>query len=188
MSQYELVNPYIIGDMNTIYDGSSPIKAATKCWNKLSSHFNNDVPQFSFSLKNVKNGTMYHFNANEKNDNGKVNYELSQFKINKKDEDIISQKISHLKDGNYKVLKGGRRSYQDEDSDSSSSSSSSDHYYNNTCNIYPFYNCLNKTFFNTPIYYWWYAPIAYNTDSCFIPTFSKITPYLELQTTNWYLY
>lgn len=189
MSKYELINPYIVGDMATIYKGQTPLKAANKAWSKLSSYFNNDVPQFSFTLKNIEGGSLFHFNVNEKNSNGNVDYELTEFKISKKDEDIIKQKVGHLKDGNYKVLKGGRR---DADSSSSSSSSSSSEYtnFNNgPCNIFPFYNCLNKTIYNTPIFYWWYAPIAYKSDSCFIPTFhSYITPYLELQTTNWYLF
>ena len=51
--QYKLVNPYIVGNMNTTFSGNSPLEAATNAYKELSQYFNNDIPQFYFTMQKV---------------------------------------------------------------------------------------------------------------------------------------
>ena len=51
--EFQLVNPYILGKMKTTFTGKTPLDAATKAYNSLSTYFNNDIPAFHFTLQNM---------------------------------------------------------------------------------------------------------------------------------------
>ena len=251
MQTYELVNPFIKGDLKTIQISSSSLNAAKQIWNNLSTLFSNNVPNFSYTLKSI-DGQLHHFNVSEVQKGDDIIFKIVELSPKKADEDILDQRVKHLKEGNFDILKDGRKSFNNNNSDSELDtetdsyidstvdsnylsditsdddtentysdistdttsddielSNFDDNRYNHTaiqeggndvaynlinCNNNPFYNCLNQVRFNTPIYYWWYTPLIYNNcnnilNSCFIPTFKNgLTPYLEIETTNWYLY
>jgi hypothetical protein len=164
--KYNLVNPYIEGDIKTEFEGSSSLKAADECWSKLSTYFTNYVPQFAFSLKSSK-GSLHHFMVNENTENGKVSYSISALenKVSKKNEDII-------KDSANKLQQGGKRHKKHDDDDSSSSSDS------DLISKKLEYEHMRR-YGQQPIMLWNYYPTVYELDYCFFPTFTvPLTPYI----------
>ena len=60
MTTYKLVNPLILGDIETEYKENSVDDAAKKVWNKLSQYITGNVPRFGFTLKD-NNNRLHHF-------------------------------------------------------------------------------------------------------------------------------
>jgi hypothetical protein len=93
MPKYQLVNPYIIGSMNTSFEGNSSLEAAKSAYENLSQYFGNTMPSFRFSLKRlsadgkVKGGSeksFLHFEATEKKGkNNLVTFEINQIEADK---------------------------------------------------------------------------------------------------------
>lgn len=196
MQTYELYNPQIFGDMNTVYKSDSPLLAAESFWTTLSSHTNNEVPGFAFTLKNMEGGTLHHFAVSETSrKKNKISYDITEIDVPEKDEHILKKKINLVKKKDFQVLNGGGSSDIDLDSDSDSDSSPHHHkkYTSHSPCAHPFYKCLNRTYYNTPIFYIWYTPKVYSTYiddtsfTTFIPSFvPPIHPYVELYTAYWY--
>jgi hypothetical protein len=93
MPNYKLVNPYIIGSMNTSFEANSSMEAAKKAYENLSQYFGNSMPSFKFSLKRLSSDnkimggsekSFLHFEAKEeKKKNNLVTFEINQIKADK---------------------------------------------------------------------------------------------------------
>ena len=168
-SDYQLINPTIKGNLQTIFKAYNPLEAAKYTWNLLTKNFTNLIPQFAFTLKSLKDNKLFHFKVNEKPNADKVDYniiELQNIPSNKNE--LLLSRITNLDQP-----KGGkRRRWEDDDDDEDED----DAY------LYAklkYDNLLNNL---SPIQYWWYDPSIYNLSSFYIPTFVvPLTPYIEIQ-------
>ena len=169
---YKLVNPYIKGDFDSTFKASTPLKAADKCWTELSQYFTNNVPKFAFTLERTTDGKFFHFSINEKQTGSSVDYKIAEIKMKEQDEKILRNKLDNMESGE---MSGGKHKHKDDDDSSSE------------YGMYSFYNHLrNFHNYGMPFYYFWYSPLPYTYDTCFIPTFRvPIVPYIEIQTASW---
>jgi len=183
VNTYQLVNPYISGNMNTKLKCRNSLEAANMLYKKLSENFNNSPPQFYFTLQKggSGDGKMYHFKVTEKQDGDSVNFSVVPYTIENNDTTITEFKKNLDKfKGRFAQLGGKKKSKKSKKSkkhdDSSVSDSdldvSSDEIYKRVQSYIPI---------NQPIYYWWYDPYVYNLNSVFLPTFySYLNPLMEL--------
>lgn len=168
---YKLVNPYIIGSMNTTFNASSSLEAAKQAYETVSQYFGNSMPVFRFTLKRMSKDnkvvggspkSFIHFEVNEtKGKNDKVNYEIKEIDNN--------NKLNNFQDRLNKVAsqdekqKGGKRKYvptDDEDEDYSD-------YFDSELE-----KPRKGPLVYEPIVYYWYDPFIYPTvDRLYVPTF-----------------
>lgn len=188
MVKYNLVNPSIEGELETVHEAKNSVEAANFFYNEMSQYFNNHVPNFMFSFQKggASNGKLYHYKVTESRNDNEVNFKLREHKID--DAERLNGFRSRLESHQQKQAggkkhksskhKSSRHSKKNDSSDSDMSSSdssdssdvSSDDYLRGTSNN-----------FSRSIYYWWYDPYVYNMNSLFLPTFySYVTPYVEL--------
>lgn len=150
---YILVNP-VVHD-NKIESNEGQLGgAAEDIWGKLSSNIKQYVPEFLFSIMDTDKKKVYHYKVNEKMENGKVKFVLSQYKN-------VDKKL--LASGD--KMEGGRKHKSDDSSSSSSSDSESDSdyvYYPNKKNRRRRRNGLTVT----------YYPSIYGMPNVLLPTFS----------------
>jgi len=93
MPNYQLVNPYIIGSMNTSFEAKSSMEAAKKAYENVSQYFGNAMPSYKFTLKRLSSDnkimggsekSFLHFEAKEaKGKNNLVTFEINQIKADK---------------------------------------------------------------------------------------------------------
>jgi len=181
-TQYKLINPYIKGTFDNNFEGDSADEVALKCWNKLSSHFANNVPKFGFTLQRVSDGKLSHYKVTEGKKGKTVEYVIKKATVDKKDEETLEKQVKDIEDNK---MKGGKRRkhhrHLNDDDDDSSSSSSYD--------IYKY----GKYSYKYPISWFWYNPQLYRYPSVYIPSFnipstvsSSWYPYVEVQLANVY--
>lgn len=174
---YTLVNPHIIGDFTENVNAKNSLEAARKFYKSISSHFNNNVPNFYFTIqKGVQgSGKYYHFEVSENRENNEVSFSIQPYIV--KNEKTA---IKNLSDKKAKFVKQyGGKEYEKEkdkkkhkDDSDSDSSSSSEMYYKRVKTYQP--NAPTM-----PLMYWWYDPFVYKIDKLFVPTFySYVTPYV----------
>lgn len=173
---YQLVNPYISGQFNTSFEGSSPIKAATKCWESLSSKFTNCIPNFAFSLQDGGN-KLHHFLVKEKvSRDGEVSFNIKPY--TKTNDAKVSKFLSKVS----KLQEGGKRKKKDDDSSSSSDSDELNRLrYEHIKN-----KANNSKLVGSYMWYWSYYPTIYDVsyyDSFYIPTL--VAPYMPYINVNW---
>lgn len=106
-NSYQLINPVIEGSFKNVYDADKPIEAADNMWKNLSEHIMSHVPKFMFTMKNISNGSLHHFQVIENREKGSYTIDKINVKSNKKDFDDF---LSHV-DKYSKSLeqKGGKR-------------------------------------------------------------------------------
>jgi hypothetical protein len=151
MTKYNLVNPYMDGNLNTSIKASSELKAAGKIYEQvLSPIFITSAPEFNFTIEG--GGKLYHFTVKES-----VKGDDAKFKIEKfngtVDDAKFKTKLSEIQEQS-----GGKHKHKRKDDDSSSSSSSdSPSYYsiNRYCYspyIYtPYINSGSSIYYTIPI-------------------------------------
>jgi len=171
---YKLVNPYIIGSMETNFKGGNSLEAANQAYKELSQYMGNSMPEFKFTLKKMsKDGkvgggsenSFRHFQVHEKKEGGSnISYSISEIEMNPK------VKIQHFQESLNKVanqdskLSGGRKKYvpgndDDEDEDLSDYFDKSD-------------KPRKGPLVYEPITYYWYDPYIYPyTNKLYVPTF-----------------
>jgi hypothetical protein len=172
-NSYTLVNPHIEGTFNKQTKARNSIEAASNIYKDLSSHFNNNIPKFHFTLK--KGTKYYHFKVKESKKNDDVHFTMEPFNI---DSNNIEQFNQNLKSIQSKLQKGGKskkktskkvskrsKRYDDDDEDDDD-----DEIYRKRRSV---------------LDYWWYDPYVYSLDYFYVPTFSTYTPYV-LSPTNTY--
>ena len=195
----KLVNPLLIGQINTVYNVDKPLDAAVAFWNDLSKHITNNVPTMRISFMNDKN-KLFHFNIIEKRvQNSKtVNFEikLEKYKIAKETlnqftkyietkEKDIGEKLNS-QDHTYKASGGklknapskkDKSSSSESSSESSKSSSESSSESSDDNDLYDFskYRRMSQ-----PIAYYSYTPYLYKISNFYTPTFlMPLTPYVH---------
>ena len=198
LNTYYLINPHIEGLFDKKIKAKNSKEAASIFYTQLGDHINNSIPSFYFTIQKGSsgNGSLYSFQVKEEKKDNQVNFTLEPTSI-KGDEELTTfkNKLEEFKLKINNTLKGGKskkhkkhkkhNKHKDHDNNdnndnnsssedsSSSSSSSSDEVYKKSSKY------INNL--NVPIYYWWYYPYLYETNSIYIPTFySYITPYIEL--------
>jgi hypothetical protein len=181
MPKFQLINPYLKGDIDRTFSGKSQHDAAQNAWDSLSSHFTNNVPKFAFTLESVGDHSLHHFVVRERTRDNTVNYTLEE--LSSPNQSILrkfTKKISQLKKNktfsDSDSLAGGKRkkTKKSKRDDSSSSNDSDDELYNRMKTM------VNNPY-SSPILYWWYSPLVYNLDYVYIPTFtSPLSPYVEI--------
>lgn len=174
MKSFTLVNPHIEGTCKKTFSAQDAHSASEKAWNSLSKYFNNSVPKFAFTLQEGGNHELHHFLVREKIQDGSVDYDISKYTVNAKNEENLKKNLTTLQ-------KGGKKHHKHDDSSSSSDSdsdSSSEWYTENIYTKIKHSNIISKT---APIYYWAYDPLVYDLDYYYTPTFvAPLTPYVQI--------
>ena len=180
--QYKLVNPFILGKMNTVFTGKTPLEAATKSYNELSQYFNNDIPSFYFTMQKVtgknkigggKNNEYLHFKVTEKKVGKKVDFKIKSITV--KNGKHMTQYKKSLKKfmGDHQQSGGKRYSYDDDDDDDDE-----DEVYR------PRYRTSTDYVLTQPLSYYYYDPVIYSTVIApdtywYTPTFvAPLSPYI----------
>ena len=171
---YKLVNPYIIGSMNTSFSANSSMEAAKLAYENLSQYFGNHMPEFSFTLKRLsKNNqvvggsskSFIHFSVKEtKGNDDKVKYEISELDSNKNISNfqsrlnkVANQDAKQSGGEHHKGKKYVRESVEDELSD----------YFDSELE-----KPRKGPLVYEPIVYYWYDPFVYpSVDRWYVPTF-----------------
>jgi hypothetical protein len=189
VNTYNLINPHIEGLFDKKIKAKNSKEAATMFYSQLGEHINNSIPSFYFTIQKGSSGAgqYYSFKVKEEKNNNQVNFSLEPTSMKSDELNVFKNKLDNFKLKMKNNLSGGKHKKhkhkkhhkkhdddnKDDNSSDSSSSSSSDEVYKSTTKYI--------SNLNTPIYYWWYYPYLYQTDSIYIPTFySYITPYIEL--------
>ena len=174
MSNYNLINPSIQGNLENTFSGTNQLDAAVDAWDSLSKYITNTVPRFAFTLENTNDGQLHHFLVKENLSGGNsATYKITELDLNMKPSDVkaFKARINKFK----KSQAGGkkRKDKDEKDDDDDSTTSSSEAY-----SALKLYKQATKPL---PIHYWWYDPIVYRFDSFYVPTFvSPLTPYIEV--------
>ena len=176
---FEIVNPIIIGTLQTKYNETNPIDAAKLFWNDFSKKIVNDIPKSFFTLRN-ENGRLYHFKVTEKKNGKNVDFMISPVEnIDKTSNNLISTTFDKFTELGHKYLdqNGGKKHDSDDDSSSSSSDSSSD----SVDEIIEKFKKINRTKLR-PISYYYYVPSIYTSDNLYLPVFNPtvIPHYVEI--------
>lgn len=187
VNTYNLVNPYVKGDLKTTVKANNSIEAANKLYAGLSEHFNNNVPKFYFTIQKGKSGDgkYYHFQVSEEKNGDEVDFALKPYTIpnSTSSESQFKSRLTAFKSrlnnksgGRSKVKKVLKKKTMDSDDDDIFEDDSDD-YYRRARSYVPV--------INQPISYFWYDPFVFNLESVFIPTFySYITPFVEIVATK----
>ena len=175
---YKLVNPYIIGSMDTVINAESSLEAANKAYNNLSKYFGNTIPEFKFSLKRLSNDkkviggskkSFIHFQVNESStNNDKVNYEIkeidSNVDITKFQEMLnkVANQDNRLSGGEHRREGREKRKFVPEDRDEELSDDFD----------FDLEKPRKGPLVYEPISYYWYDPYIYPiVDRLYVPTF-----------------
>jgi hypothetical protein len=162
---YILLNPYLEGK-KIVSPKSNLNLAADEIWSDLSTKVKNYIPEFYFSIQNIKDNKIHHIRVRENLENNKVKYNLKVL-TNKRyhaNDKVLLSEIKNIND-----MKGGKRHRRD---DSSSSSSSSDEEI-----VYTF----PKNKYNSPIVSLNYYPSIYGVRNILLPSFvGSFTPFVRL--------
>jgi hypothetical protein len=179
-TQFELVNPCIIGQMNTSYSTESALDAATQFWNDLSPLLTNNVPKIYITLQNSKKD-LFHFKISEKNNaqTKTADFSIREYnaEITSKQKTIFLKHIAQIKENKSSQVDaqlGGKKKKRYEEKDSSSDSSDSD------SDNDDYYNFTRYKKMSQPIVYWSYTPTLYKVNTVYTPTFNiPLVPYIN---------
>lgn len=173
MPKFELVNPYIEGNFQTVYSSKNEKECAEELWNNLSGYLTGHVPKFAFTIKNKSNDKLSHFLVKENIEGDLVDYSINELNVelNKEALKQFNSKINKINS----VQSGGRKHKKEEDDDSSSSDSDDELF-----EIYEKVMKKRRKAHSNPIVYWWYTPTIYEyvVGSVFCPTF--VVPLMPL--------
>lgn len=170
---YTLVNPQILGSMDTKIKADNSLKAAKQFYKSLSEHFNNTIPQFHFTIQKGGSGRgkYYHFKVAEEKNGDEVDFTLEPVKIANEDE-AVERFENRLGDFKRKCSQAGGAKKADADDDLFDSDE--DDRVKTLWSIFP-------TVYDYPIGYFWYDPFIYSLDFYYVPTFySYLTPFIEI--------
>jgi len=168
MKEFQIINPHIEGDFDPTISAKTIDEAGGKAWKKISKLIVNNVPRFAFSIKNMKQETLYHFKVEETISGGKV-----KLVIEKMDLKLTKTQKKSL------IQKGGKNKYNkklnEKDDDDDDDDDDSDKLFEKI----RYQKYLHQS---VPISYFWYNPVIYKFNSLFIPTFlAPLSPYVEIE-------
>lgn len=183
MPEYHIVNPIIGGSLKTIVSGKNSLEAANKSYLSISENFNNNIPEFYFTLQEKKSDKTQlgggklseysHFLVTETKKKDKVSYKIKNYNIDDNSENLkrfrkeikkITKKTQHA-GGEHK-----KHSYDDDDDD----------YLFDDDELY-FPKMKKSHVLSHPISYWWYDPYLYRVKKYYIPTWTApLSPYISI--------
>lgn len=189
MKSFKLVNPLILGQLNTEYKADTGIDAISQFWNDLSTHITNNIPALYVTLKD-ENNNLCHYKISEKIKEGSkvTDYVITEVENTMSDKEIknfinnVDENEKKLKkeihnqnnQNNQYNQKGGVKKTNRSRHNKSSSSSSDD----DEDDYYDFTKYRRLT---QPITMWYYTPSIYRVPSLFVPTFNvPIVPYVKI--------
>lgn len=186
MTDYKLINPHIKGKLTSYVTSDNPLLAAKKIWEQISEHIAGDVPQFAFTLQDVKAKKNYSFFVKENRDESdEVNFDITPLKISKDNEVKLEKNVQKFEKeiSNKKSLSRSDKRYNLTDDDDDDDDDEED-YKDEKKKLRKLYkkaklqNYINNA---QAIYYWWYYPSVYDLSSFYVPTFVyPITPYVQI--------
>ena len=178
MMKFTLINPVIVGKMETTIKAENGLEAASKFWSELGSYISGNVPKTYISLEH--DGKLLHYKIEEKLGRSKTaEYTISEFNVElseDKEKKLKRAVKKYEKKGKKLIKKGGSvekkpKRDRSKDSSSSDSDSDSDDYYNFR---------RYRTHMYSPLNLLYYTPVIYGVD-VFFPTFTTtISPYVTL--------
>lgn len=180
MTKFSLVNPVIIGKIETKVKAENGLEAASKFWSELGSYISGNVPKTYITMKD-DSGKLLHYKIVEKIGGTKnAEYTISEFNVDlssDKEKKFKSAVKKYQKKGKNLMKEGGavdekpKRDRSKDSSSSSSDSSGDDDYYN-------FRRYRSRM--HSPLNLLYYTPAIYGVD-VFFPTFTAtISPYVTL--------
>lgn len=188
MSNFELVNPLIGGNINTKFVSEKSLEAASQAYNTISQYFKKDLPSFNFTLKDDTN-KFYHFNVTENLKGNEVSFKIKEFKIKTKGNKDFTGFKKKLNDFNKLLSQSGGKRRKIDDSSSSDSDDikyddfDDEYYYDD----YFFSRKVSRNYYySSPISHYWYWPSIYNNilvdkhfkTPIYLPTFvDLLSPY-----------
>lgn len=190
MSEFQLVNPLIGGNLNTKFVSEKSLEAASQAYNTLSQYFKKDIPSFNFTLKDNEN-KFHHFNVKESVDGEEVSFKIKEFKIKSRGNTKFNEfkkKLTNFQ--NNLSQKGG---YDDDDEDLILFNEKNDDYiffneFDNDSDFYFFPRKVSRSYYySSPISYYWYWPSIYDyvlvdkhfKTPLYLPTFvDLLSPYV----------
>jgi len=188
-TEYYLVNPLIGGNMQTTFKGKNSIDAAKNAYNSLSQYFNNNVPEFYFTLQEIKskktlvgggvNNDYKHFKVVENKSDKQVNFRISPYDVkgNTKQLKQFKEQIQKLNKQQLggSTQSGGKKIKYDKDDSSDSDDwldDDEDHY---------FPKMSSSTILSNPLSLWYYDPYVFRIQQYYIPTFvAPVAPYISI--------
>tara|TARA_X000000950_G_C13712890_1_gene576952 strand:- start:336 stop:893 length:558 start_codon:yes stop_codon:yes gene_type:complete len=180
MPDYYLVNPVIGGSLKTKFSGKNNLDAANEAYISLSKYFNNNIPEFYFTLQEITSDktqigggkiTDYkNFLVKETKKKNEVSYRLVEYKVNNKNE--LKKFRAELKKLNNKFQLGGHK-YDDLDDDILEDDSDSSEIY--------FPKVKRSTILSNPISFWFYDPYVFRIKKYYMPTYvAPLAPYISI--------
>ena len=171
---YRLINPHIEGDMKTKVKAKNSVEAAKILYTNLSEHFNNNLPQFNFTIQKGSSGKgkYYSFKTKEIRNGEDVKFSIKPITISneKKSYKNMMKGINKFKDDLNKT--GGKDDISKADLDEVMDDSSD--YYRRAATYVPV--------INHPINFFFYDPKVYRLKSLFVPTFySYLSPFITIK-------
>lgn len=181
MTKFSLINPIIVGKMDTRVEAKNGLEAASKFWSELGSYISGNVPKTYITLKD-KSGNLSHYKIEEKIGKSKTaEYTISEFNVElseEKERKLKKAVKKYEKKGKNLMKEGGaveEKPKRDRSKDSSSSSSSVD---SEDDDYYNFRRYRTKMY--SPLSLLYYTPVIYGVD-VFFPTFTTtVSPYVTL--------
>lgn len=169
---YKLINPHIKGDMVTKVKAKNSVEAAKILYTNLSEHFNNNLPEFHFTIQKGSSGKgkFYSFETKEKRLGDDVKFTIKPYTVKneKKSYKSLVSGISLFEKETEKM--GGEITKDDLDEVLDDSSD----YYKRASTYVPV--------INYPINFFYYDPSLYKLKTVFIPTFyNYITPFISIK-------
>ena len=179
MPEYYLVNPVIAGSFKTKFSGKNNLDAANKAYTSLSEYFNNNVPEFYFTLQEVssdktqigggKISDYKNFLVKETKKKNEVNYRLVEYKVTDNNKELKNFR-NELKKLANKFQLGGKIKYDDDDDIFDDSSSE-----------YYFPRVKRSTILSNPISFWFYDPYVFRIKRYYMPTYvAPLAPYVTV--------
>lgn len=188
---YKLVNPYIEGTLNTSVKAKNSLEAGKKFYQSLSENFNNNIPEFYFTIQKGSSGTgkYYNFKVKETRNGDDVETEYKIVNIKNQEEKMrnLAKQVKKQNGGakkkknkskSKKASKPKKKKLVDEfDTEDILNEMDDFSDFDDTTTMESIY----VTNYDNLINYWWYDPHIYDIQTLYIPTFySYITPYIEI--------
>lgn len=193
MSEFQLVNPLIGGNLNTKFVSEKSLEAASQAYNSISQYFKKDLPSFNFTLKD-DNNKFYHFNVTESIKGNEVSFKIKEFKIKTQGNKNFTNFKKNLTEFNKMISQsGGKRRRRSDDSSSDSDDIKYD-YFDDDDDFYydPYYfprKVSRSYYYSSPISHYWYWPSIYDyvlvdkhfKTPVYLPTFvDLLSPYVMI--------
>jgi hypothetical protein len=167
VKQYKLVNPTVVGSIDTTVKAGSADNAMKSIWEKLSEHIMGNVPKIMVTIRENGTDKLFHYKIKETvNDSKEGHISFDQVKVNLSaalKKEFLSRSDSARSQSGGKSDKKKRSRYDDS---SDSDSDSDDEFYK-----------FMKFRKNSPISYYWYTPYLYTSLGTSLTLYNPVFKY-----------